>query len=178
MYRPKKMYPEVLHLKTLSLNVGRCCQCIFFIVFNFFRYSCGAAKSCPCDFVPCTQGTYSNTPNVSVCSLAQYYAFEPGNFLQESTGRLDPLRPYLRNVNETAPSQASNCLFSSGCASFDNGGFEASNFSIGSSAGFSICLWYKVGSRRAIWQRLFDFGEGPSSDNILLTRYFDCTCSF
>jgi hypothetical protein len=50
------------------------------------------------------------------------------------------------------------------------GGFRTVNISVGQDAGFSVCLWYKVGPTRGPWQRLFDFGEGPASNNILLTR--------
>ena len=66
--------------------------------------------------------------------------------------------------------QSSTCLFSDGCASFSNGGLRAGNLTIGSAIGLSICQWYKVGSVRGQWQRLFDFGQGQQNDNILLTR--------
>lgn len=128
--------------------------------------------SCPCSFVPCTSGTYkASSPNVSICNLAKYFAFDQGAFLENSIDSLDPLRPFLRDVRESPPTQSSQCLFSSGCAYLNTSGFEVSSFRISDRAGFSVCLWYLVGTERSKWQRLFDFGDGPISNNILLSRF-------
>jgi hypothetical protein len=120
---------------------------------------------------PCVAGTYlTSDPAISICNLSSYYAFDQGAFLVDSTGQNPNLVPYLRTAKESAPIQESNCLFSSGCANFKNGGFQSEDISLSVGAALSVCLWYKVGPTRSNWQRLFDFGLGPASDNILLAR--------
>ena len=42
--------------------------------------------------------------------------------------------------------------------------------SMSAGAGFSICSWFMF-SVNGSWSRIFDFGNGPSSDNNLLTHF-------
>ena len=131
------------------------------------------ANSCDtnCASFLCVPGTFQDIdPAFSECNLTGYYAFDQGAFLVDSSVSQTNLVPYLDLPTDIAPVQSSNCLFSNGCASFSSGGFKAGNLKIIAGQGLSICSWYEVSTEVLRYERLFDFGNGPYLDNILLGR--------
>jgi hypothetical protein len=155
-----------------SMRTSHLYLCLLSIEISAFFAPSFATSCFDCSVsLPCVAGTYlTSDPAISICNLSAYYAFDQDAFLADSTGKASDLAPYLRTAEESAPTQSFSCLFSSGCAYFDNGGFAVDDVWVGEGNALSISLWYKVGPTRSIWQRLFDFGQGPASNNILLAR--------
>ena len=109
-------------------------------------------------------------------SLVEYYAFNPNDPLKDFSSTMGGL-----TQSSIPPTYLANCLWSgANCAIFSSnsnssgGGqwLQAPPINLGSmsaGAGFSICSWFMFGGNGS-WSRIFDFGNGPASDNNLLAQ--------
>ena len=71
-------------------------------------------------------------------------------------------------VQCTPLANSSNAQFVNNSYLWLNNGFVTAPSNVYFNGDFSVSVWIKV-INFGTWQRIFDFGNGPSSDNVLIT---------
>jgi hypothetical protein len=105
-------------------------------------------------------------------TLFAYYTFHAQDRLAESAH----VSGYPLVASATPPTFQTDCAWTGAhCAVFSSIGsqyFQLPTVNLGAlsaDTGFSICAWFVFDDNTA-WGRIFDFGNGPSNNNIILTR--------
>jgi hypothetical protein len=113
----------------------------------------------------CRAGTYAG-PRAVACGLIGSYQFEPGGFASDAaSGQLGA----TLLVPGAAPTLSANAAVGAGAAQFAGGAhFVFGDIALAPDARLSVCAWYNPGPVAGLWQRIFDLGDGPAANNLVL----------